>query len=311
MTAPTKRPNGDSDAGAALVLVLAFVTLVGLGVSALLTQGATHLRATSTFDVKQELLYAADAGLERAVAGLRSSPTACAGAVGSTQPLPLSIPVTEVAVGCTVTTVAGTTRQVRVEAVATRAGRGSQKATAVVTLNNVALVSIDGWATGGSSIGTVPAAPPLDVTPPSAVAITAADGDGLLEPGDVLTVTFSEPVLAGVLPRVVSVELSDPPGGGNDTLHVAGLTGGAIDTGSDGYLTRNNARVTFAASNLMRSTDGLSLIVTVQGACAGDCTDLGAGTGTPAFRPASTITDLFGNAASSTVVSLPSTFRLF
>ena len=135
---------------------------------------------------------------------------------------------------------------------------------------------------------------------------------GKMEAGDQLAVAFSEPLLASSLPGTTTVSETDPTGSGNDTLSIAGITSSARDTGSDGYVAKNNATVSFTPSTVALS--GGTVTVTVAGSCGANCGDLGSGGasvhGALSFAPATGITDAAGNAATG-VVTTAASFQLF
>jgi hypothetical protein len=129
----------------------------------------------------------------------------------------------------------------------------------------------------------------------------------LMEAGDKLVVTFSE-TLATPANGTPAVTETDPNGGGNDTLTIAGVTT-ASNTGTDGYLTSNNRSATFSTS--ARSVSGATITVTVAGACSGSgCGSLAADQGALVFVPLATVTDAAGNAAAGSFTTA-ATFRLF
>ena len=65
---PEHRAQGDD--GVILPIALAFVTVIALIIGTLLTQSATQFKATEAFRDRQAGIFAADAGLERALAGI-------------------------------------------------------------------------------------------------------------------------------------------------------------------------------------------------------------------------------------------------
>jgi hypothetical protein len=158
---------------------------------------------------------------------------------------------------------------------------------------------------------TFGATAPADKAGPVVVSIsTSVSGGtaGKIEAGDQLTVAFSEPLLASTVPSGANVTETDPSGTGDDTLSITGITNNGRDTGSDGYVTRNNVSVSFASSTVALS--GGAVTVTVAGACSGSCGDVGNGQGQLNFAPATGITDAAGNAATG-VFATASDFKLF
>ncbi|QYG92825.1 hypothetical protein HC251_10550 [Iamia sp. SCSIO 61187] len=144
---------------------------------------------------------------------------------------------------------------------------------------------------------------PTDGARPVPVAVGGLDGavDGSIEPGDTLTVTFSEPLAAASVPTATTLLLDDAPGGGNDTLDLPGVLSGRRDTGSTEYVIGNNRSAAFTGVVAL-SPDGTSVIVTV-GSCAGKgCTSLGTATapGGLSVLAAPTLTDVGGLAPTTT-----------
>jgi prepilin-type N-terminal cleavage/methylation domain-containing protein len=106
---------------------------------------------------------------------------------------------------------------------------------------------------------------------PVVVGLTSTNGGtaGKLEPGDTLTLTFSEPVTPSSLPPNLTTTLTVAPGSGNadDTLSIIGL--GSIDLGTEGGYPQN-AGIQFAATLQITGND---VKVTV-GANTGTATNL-------------------------------------
>lgn len=86
MTSHAHRRVGGDD-GATLVLVLAFLAIFGLLISALLSQTDTSLKRTLTTRQLDQKVYAADAGIDAGIVALRNDPTLCSGP-GRTGTLP-------------------------------------------------------------------------------------------------------------------------------------------------------------------------------------------------------------------------------
>ena len=83
---------------------------------------------------------------------------------------------------------------------------------------------------------------PSDGAAPTIVGVSDTNGvnDGRVEPGDTLSLTFSERLAAATVPSTTSVVLADPPGNGSDTLALTGLLSGSGSTGSNLNITGNN-----------------------------------------------------------------------
>ena len=144
-----------------------------------------------------------------------------------------------------------------------------------------------------------------DKAVPIVMTITDTDGatNGRIEPDDTLVVTFSEPLDPLTVPSSTTVTMADPPGGGNDTLDITGITQGARATGTNGYVTTNNRSASFAASTVALSNSDKTITVTVGPTCSGTgCAVLGTVLTTPnlSWLTASTITDVAGNIPSVT-----------
>jgi hypothetical protein len=148
---------------------------------------------------------------------------------------------------------------------------------------------------------------------PLVTSITDTSGatNGKIEPGDTLVVTFSEPLDPATVPSSTTVTMTDPPGGGNDTLDITGITQGARTTGTNGYITTNNRSASFASSPVAISNGDKTITVTVGPTCAGTgCSVLGTVTTTPnlSWLTATTITDVAGNVPT---VTFTQAIRLF
>ena len=66
MDATLLRQRATGDEGAVLPTVLAFITVIGIIVGALLGQAAVNFKATVELESNRDRVFAADAGLERA-----------------------------------------------------------------------------------------------------------------------------------------------------------------------------------------------------------------------------------------------------
>ncbi|WCO67835.1 hypothetical protein PO878_03740 [Iamia majanohamensis] len=118
---------------------------------------------------------------------------------------------------------------------------------------------------------------PLDVTD------TNGATDGRVEPGDTLSLRFSEPLAAASVPSTSTVTLADPTGTGNDTLSIAGITNGARSTGSNAYVTTDATSASWPATVAL-SADRTTITVTVGSTCTGTgCAGLGTATSAASF----------------------------
>jgi hypothetical protein len=145
---------------------------------------------------------------------------------------------------------------------------------------------------------------PLDKAKPAAVTIADTNGtlDGKAEPGDTLIITFSEPLAPGSVPSSTTVNLTDPPGNGNDTLTLAGVSNGARTLGANNYITLNSSSASFAGSVVALSNANRTITVTIAATCTGTgCSALGQQTSnaTYSYIAATTLTDVAGNLAAT------------
>ena len=121
----------------------------------------------------------------------------------------------------------------------------------------------------------------------------------LLEVCDELTAEWSEQLASGSIPSTTAFTVTDPVGPGNDVLTVPGFILGAMDLGSDGYITVDGASASWSAATLTLSSARDALTVRVVGPCAGiGCGALAAiGGVTVLYVPATSIQDAAGNPA--------------
>jgi hypothetical protein len=140
----------------------------------------------------------------------------------------------------------------------------------------------------------------VDTTPPTLTAITGTNGNGVLETGDVLTLTFSESIAASSVPTSGTVTQSRE-GNNAAKLAITGLTGTeAWSTGDSEYQTKNTTTV----FNESASVSGATVKVTVGSNVSG-ASNPKAGTSSPVTGTVnSAVTDLAGNGASSTPFSI-------
>ncbi|HEX5556848.1 MAG TPA: DUF11 domain-containing protein [Gaiellales bacterium] len=125
---------------------------------------------------------------------------------------------------------------------------------------------------------------------------------GVPEDCDEVTAEWSEPLAPSSIPATTTLTLTDPAGPGNDTLTVGSFIAGAMDLGSDGFVTADGTSAGWASSQLVYSSAGQSLTVRILGACTGaGCGALGTVKNvTVTYTPSPTITDPSGNPAGGT-----------
>lgn len=156
---------------------------------------------------------------------------------------------------------------------------------------------------------------PSDGARPVPVSLSGNGGTtvGRIEPGNTLSVLLSEALGASVtLPASTTVTMTDPNGGGSDTLTVAGLFNGARSTGSNNYISTNNTVASFASSPLALSPDRKTITVTVGPTCSGTgCAGISTNATAASVSTllATSLLDAAGNAPTTTARNI--SFRLF
>ena len=73
-----------NDEGAALIMALVFIGVVGLLISALLAQSSAQYRASTAFELRRDAIYAADAGVEHAIRNITATQAQAATMCAST-----------------------------------------------------------------------------------------------------------------------------------------------------------------------------------------------------------------------------------
>jgi uncharacterized repeat protein (TIGR01451 family) len=133
---------------------------------------------------------------------------------------------------------------------------------------------------------------------------------GIPEDCDEVTAEWSEPLAPASIPATTTLTLSDPAGPGNDTLTVGSFITGAMDLGSDGFVTADGTSASWASSPLVYSSAGDSVTVRIGGACTGaGCSALGnVKNVTVTYTPSPTITDPAGNPAGGTFTKTQTMF---
>jgi hypothetical protein len=144
-----------------------------------------------------------------------------------------------------------------------------------------------------------PARSPTDAARPRVVSIADTDGavNGRVEPGDTLSVTFTEAMDTTTLAGPVTVTLTDPNTTASDTLTVTGFTNGARSTGGNGYVSTNNVSYSFASSSVSYTNGNRTVVITIGPTCSGTCAAIATQTtnATFSFLAATTFRDLGGN----------------
>lgn len=133
-------------------------------------------------------------------------------------------------------------------------------------------------------------------------------GNGQLEVGDKLILSFNQSLATASVPATFSGATETRPLSGNVTLAIPGIAKGALDTGSTGYLPQPQTTATFggtiALSNNQTSTTVTLTVTSVGGAATAGST------GALTFVPAASITDGGGNAAAGNFTTSLN-FKLF
>lgn len=148
---------------------------------------------------------------------------------------------------------------------------------------------------------------PTDGAAPIPVSITDTNGayNGRFEPGDTMSVTFSEALLASTVPSSTTATITDPSGSGSDTLTIAGITSGARRLGSNGYNTVNNTSAAFSASAVTLTNGDRTVTVTIGPTCTGTgCAGLATQSTAASFSflAATSVTDVAGIASTKVLV---------
>jgi hypothetical protein len=131
-------------------------------------------------------------------------------------------------------------------------------------------------------------------------------GNGTLEAGDKLVITFSEPLLTAPAGLITVTEMRS--NSTNVLLTITGITSNS-DTGSSTYLAPSGTKTATYSGGSATLTSSNVITVTVGSTISGNGTTQ-ASSGTLVFAPVSTLQDSLGNGATGTF-STASTFKLF
>lgn len=153
--------------------------------------------------------------------------------------------------------------------------------------------------------------PVADRMGPVPVAITSSDvggHPGLMEAGDTMQVTFSEPIDPDTV-FAANVKQFDPPGDGNDEMNIVGLSS-TIDLGSDDYVDGDNSSAAHVDSTLTLNSARTRITSTIVGACSGlACTGrTGVPSSTVTFSPEYYLKDAAGNPATGSLTCAMTVF---
>jgi hypothetical protein len=151
-------------------------------------------------------------------------------------------------------------------------------------------------------------------TTPKVTAITSLQsngtaGDGQLQLGDKLVLTFNENLASGTVPTAFASATEARVGSGVVTLTIPGITNGAISTGSGSYLSGQASSTATFGGTVTLANNGASTTITIAvTSLSGGAT--AASSGTLPFVTAPAITGTDGSGASGTFTPSGS-FRLF
>jgi hypothetical protein len=166
---------------------------------------------------------------------------------------------------------------------------------------------------GNQAVNISPSVAKIDTSGPRVTAIESRQsggsaGNGQIEVGDKLILTFNQSLATASVPASFSGATEAKPALANVTLTIPGITKGALDTGSGGYvllpLTTTTSAGTVALSNNGIATTVTLTVTSVSGVMPQ------ASKGALAFIAATSITDGGGNAAAGTFTT-GMNFKLF
>jgi hypothetical protein len=151
-------------------------------------------------------------------------------------------------------------------------------------------------------------------TTPKVTAITSLQsngtaGDGRLQLGDQLVLTFNENLASATVPTTFASATEDRQGNNAVTLTIPGITNGAISTGSGNYLSGQGSGTATFNGTVALVNNGASTTVTITVTSLSGATTA-ASNGTLPFVTAPTIKGIDGTGASGTFTPSGG-FRLF
>jgi hypothetical protein len=153
----------------------------------------------------------------------------------------------------------------------------------------------------------------IDASGPHVTAIESRQGagsagNGQLEVGDKLTLTFNQSLASASVPTSFTGATEARPLVGNVTLTIPGITKGALDTGTTAYLVAALTTASFNGTVALSNAGAATTVVITVTSVSGGIT--AASKGPLVFSPATSITDGGGNAAAGTLTSGPN-FKVF
>jgi hypothetical protein len=171
----------------------------------------------------------------------------------------------------------------------------------------------------GNESGATNAGATKDTVAPTQTALASADAGvtgsaaGFADPGDTITLTFSEAIRASSIPATAAVSISTQNGSNKPvTLSIPGLgTANNINALVENeYIVKNGAAIGFAASGL--SQPAAAQVRVTLAACSANCTNRRAGVAHQIdFTAAGTLTDPAGNGVTGSFVPASTTLRFF
>jgi hypothetical protein len=153
----------------------------------------------------------------------------------------------------------------------------------------------------------------LDRSGPRVTAIASKNGtnpgDGRLAIGDKLILTFNQSLATASVPATFSGATESAATSGADvTLSIPGITNGALDTGSPFYLSSRPGTATFGGTVALVNNGTATTVTVTVTSLTGATTAVSLGA--LVFKPATTLTDGGGNAATGTFTT-SGVFQLF